>query len=377
MNELPHPLGPGDKLTGTWISNLLRAVRRMKPLQGPGISTRVTPDGTVISAAVAAPRAAAPLAPFTVRLHKTEDDPDGQWEIYLPPGCCNVGGPCEPLNPPASDTSGHEDDAPAWRSLGSISNWMSLVPEDSTEVDGIQEEQRRVVVEIHVKPSAKEYGVDQLDSPARRLVWASLRDDVETVRRRSYNSLNQASLTAIYKDTPGDIWACDVATITHVRRSTYTPGSQGVTEYTPSINVKQHRTTPVDAAVPQGTGVSNFDLVWYLAVEESTGPFSLALGVKAVYCIRQDAAAAGIVVTGDNMTDIISNVKDRAVQIYARVNVTDLTGGVGIIDVLKDPEGVSVSTPYVVWLPLYALMHNTVTADYRPQSLTNLQLFHA
>lgn len=377
MNELPHPLGPGDKLTGTWISNLLRAVRRMKPLQGPGISTRVTPDGTVISATATAHTRSQPLAPFTVRLHKTEDDTEGQWEIYLPAGCCNVGGPCDPLNPPASDTSGHEDDDPAWRALGNVKRWEALVPGDWTEVDGIQEEPRRVVVEIHVKPSAKEYGVDQLNSPARRLVWASFRDDVEAVRRRSYTTLNQYSLTAIYKDTPGDVWSCDVATIVHVRRTSYTPGSQGVTEHTPRITVKQHRTTPVDVAVPQGTGVSNFDLVWYLAVGEGTDKFSLALEVKAVYSIRQGASAAGIMVTGDTMTDVVSDVKDRAVQVYARVNVTDLTVGEGIIDVLKDPEGVSVSTPYVVWLPLYALMHNTVTADYRPQSLTNLQLFHA
>ena len=147
-----EPPYAGGKMRASWGASVARAVNaheeELQSLRQPGKwqSLRAGDD--------------APLAPFAVRLHKTEDDPDGQWEIYLPPGCCNVGGACEPLNPPASDTSGHEDDDPAWRSLGSISNWMSLVPEDSTEVDGIQEEQRRAVVEIHVKPSAKEYGVE-------------------------------------------------------------------------------------------------------------------------------------------------------------------------------------------------------------------------
>ena len=51
--------------------------------------------------------------------------------------------------------------------------------------------------------------------------------------------------------------------------------------------------------------------------------------------------------------------------------------GAGIVQVLKDPSGVSVSSPYVVWLHLYDIFLNTVTADHRAQSLVNLQLFHA
>ena len=57
--------------------------------------------------------------------------------------------------------------------------------------------------------------------------------------------------------------------------------------------------------------------------------------------------------------------------------ISGLCDARGIVNVLKDPEGVSISQTYVVWLPLYDMTHNTITADYRAQSLTNLQLFHA
>ena len=367
MNELPHPLGPGDKLTGTWISKLLRAVRRMKPLQGPGISTRVTPDGTVISAAVAAPRAAAPLAPFAVRLHKTENDSVGLWEIYLPTGCCNVGGACEPLNPPASETSGHEDDDPAWRSLGRINLGAFAsggASSDSNEIHAI--------VEVHVKPSVKVFGVDSLENTAvRRVIWASVRDQIldDYDRERP----NYWLVERHHRDKAGDVFEADVADITATNRLEDGEWSEW------SISISPRRTTPIDAAVPQGTGVSGFDLMWVLATEQRTGSLSsgLALVVKKLLCIRQLAAAAGISITGDTMTDVASNVSTSTVKIYARVNVTDLTGGVGIVEVLKDPEGVGISSPYVVWLPLYETMFNAVVSDYRPQSLTNLQLFHA
>lgn len=371
--KLPDPPNKGEPIRAEMFRQLIDYMRSITPVAGPNVKVSHKPGGTLIEVATGGKAVVAPnLAPFTVRLHKTDDDPDGLWEIYLPSGCCNVGGPCDPLNPPANDTTGHEDDDPAWRSLGTIERWEALVPEDWTEVDGIQETPRRVVVEIHVKPSAKEYGVDNINSPARRLVWASLRDDVEAVQMRSYANLNSYAQGQIYKDTPGDVWSCDVATILHVRRTRSTDGGYGYEELTPSITVKQHRTTPVDVAVPQGTGISNFDLVWCLAVVEGNGKFSLALEVKAVYCVRQLSAAAGITITGDTMTDVLN-----AAKIYARVNVTDLAAGTGIVNVLKDPEGVSISQPYVVWLPLYDMTHNTITADYRAQSLTNLQLFHA
>ena len=376
MNELPYPLGPGDKVTGTWINQLLRAIRRMKPLEGPGVSTRVTPDGTVISAAVAAvaaPRAAAPLAPFTVRLHKTEGDEDGQWEIYLPPGCCNVGGTCEPLNPPAGDTSGHEGDDPSWRSLGKIAfSWFEIASQ--TASGSGYDITHEAVVEIHAKPSAKVDGVDRIDNPARRLVWASVRDDVGL--EHAVGLTPQGYENRRYRDTPGDVFEADVARITARQYREIVNGAYQFGDW--AFSVTPLRASPIDVAVPQGTGVSGFDLVWVLAAKPPAAvsplhPGGLVLDVKNVLCVRQNVSAAGFTLTGDSMTDVLD-----AETVYARIGTSLLYGSPSnIVEVLKDPEGVNVPSPDVVWLHLYDLKHNTVTADHRPQSLVNLQLFHA
>lgn len=361
-SEIDTP-SAGDKMRASWGTSITRAVNahevELQSLRQPGKwqSLRVEDAET--------------LAPFAVRLHKTEDDPDGLWEIYLPPGCCNVGGACEPLNPPASGTTGHEGDDPAWRSLGKLDfGWMDA----GSGTDQIA----RGVVEIHVKTSAKEDGVDHADSPARRLVWACVRDG----NYHEYIIAHPAGSARFkYRDTAGDSFSCDVASITAKRHREIVDGvwQNGEWGYT----VAQLRTSPVDLALPAGTGVSGFDLVWVLAATEqsqasSLYPGGLKLEVKKLLCLRQAASAAGITITGDTMTDVCGAGSETVPgTVYARIDVTDLGDGAGIVQVLKDPSGVSVSSPYVVWLHLYDIFLNTVTADHRAQSLVNLQLFHA
>ena len=360
--EVTYPLVPGKAIgaqrgfasTFNWMRDFC-----LNLSGGPGVTVdRTDSDHPVIRL-----EESTGIAPFAVRLHKTESDQTGLWEIYLPDGCCNVGGACEPLNPPASDTSGHEDDDPAWRSLGRIDL-------DSFDYTG-SVPKAHAVVEVHVKPSVKVFGVDSLDNTiARRVIWASVRDQNmdDYWRERPNYWLSER----LHRDKPGDVFEADVAAITA------TLSSEGG-ERSVSISILPLRTTPIDAAVPQGTGVSGFDLVWVLATEQRAGALAsgLALVVKMLLCIRQTAAAAGISITGDTMTDVVSNVRSSAVKIYARIDVTDLTGGEQIVKVLKDPEDVYTSSPYVVWLPLYETMFNAVISDYRSQSLTNLQLFHA
>lgn len=356
MNELPYPLGPGDKVTGTWINQLLRAIRRMKPLEGPGVSTRVTPDGTVLSAAVTAPRATPHvLAPFTVRLHKTEDDQTGQWEIYLPPGCCNVGGTCEPMNTKANEKSGHEDDDASWYAVPGLADLIGETITIGTGNEARQATRKWGTVYVHVKPSAKVDGVDQLDAPARRLYVVCIIDEkiVELYAQRARFDLLRRYLAM---NTLGDIFSTTVAEVTIIEDGD-----------TASETIKQRRTTPIDLVPPAGTGVSGFDLVWVLELTRFG-----QLRVTKLLCVRQTAAAAGITITGDTMTDVVN-----AQTVYARIDATDMNNGSGIVQVLKDPEDVNISSPYVVWLPLYDLKDNNVTADHRAQSLVNLQLFHA
>lgn len=353
-NAVESPFFGGD-MRASWGASVARAVNaheeELQSLRQPGKwqSFRAGDD--------------APLAPFAVRLHKTEDDPDGQWEIYLPPGCCNVGGTCEPINRKASDKSGHDDDA----------SWYRFDFDQSMEYateDGDGNQTNRYIVSAHAKTSAKEYGVDEIDAPARRLLWIGV---VDYNRASGTGGEGSYPASVRYKDTPGDTWSCMVAEIRAVRNVAQgqagdgdLPEGDGASGESIKWSVVQHRTTPVDVALPQGAGVSGFDLVWNLAVIDGE------LEVKNLFCVRPAGSAAGITITGATMTDVIG-----ATNVYARINTTDLSYGTGIVDVLKDPQGVNESTPYVVWLLLYDLKHDTVTSDYRSQSLVNLQLFHA
>ena len=306
------------------------------------------------------------LAPYTVRLHKTENDTDGQWEIYLPPGCCNVGGTCEPINPKANATSGHEDDGGDWYAFKVPLNTSYFTTDDSVGSShewGPATYTNSFVVTAHVKPSAMLAGVDPGDAPARRLLWIGVRDQ----NRSNWGSSGGYPDSVRYKDTPGDTWACDVAVIFGSFEIDWSQHGASAASAEKRWSSVQYRTTPIDVAPPQGTGVSNFDLVWNLAIDNDG-----ELEVKNLFCVRQSAAAAGISLTGDTMTDVLG-----ASNVYARINTTDLSNGTGIVQVLKDPSGVTVPSPYVVWLPLYEITCNTVTADYRAQSLVNVQLFHA
>ena len=301
------------------------------------------------------------LAPFTVRLHKTEDDQTGQWEIYLPPGCCNVGGTCEPINAKAKDTTHHEDDGDDWYVLN-FDQTMEFATTES-ESDGPMEYTNSFIVSAHAKPSAKMYGVDAIDAPARRLLWIGVRD---VSRSTGDWSASQYPDSVRYKDVPGDAWSCDVAEIFGSYDIDWSQSGADPATAERRWRVVQRRSTPIDLALPAGVGVSGFDLVWNLAVTDGE------LEVKNLFCVRQVAAAAGIAITGDTMTDVLD-----ASTVYARIDCTDMRRGAGILEVLTDPQSVTDSEDFAVWLPLYSLKNNFVTEDHRATSLNNVQLFHA
>ena len=290
---------------------------------------------------------AALLAPFACRYHEVEDG-GAQWEIYIPDGCCNYGGSCAPVNPAASESGGgHEDDAAGWRVL--------YLDEDAgaTGTDNDGNSYREWRVEIHVKPSAKMWQVDDLNKPARRLVWACVVDilkDPATVTEEER-----------YANTPGDSWSCIVARVrvTDVEEDGETHKLRTVTHL---------RRTPVDVA-DYGETLAGFGLVWYLSVEND------ALQVNRVYCVRQQLALAGIAVTGDTMTDVTD-----AEQVFAKIDTSEgVVSGIGLVSVVADPDSGDTSTSgdFVTWLLLYVLVRNTVTGDYRENSTRNVQIYRA
>ena len=350
MNGLHEPPNRGEPIRAELIRQMLDYMRRITPVAGPNIKVSIGPGGAKIEGTPGGEVQAEALAPWTVRRHVTEGDAAGQWEIWLPPGCMSVGGDCTPLNKPASEKAGHEDDAADWYALdldetgGSPTRTATVENEDGEQVTVYI---RKFPIIAHAKTSAKVAGVDELDAPARRLLYVSARktppeDEQETA------------------DSGADFCGDEFSQL--VGEVTVTVGG-GKT----SRRIVSRCKTTISVA---GRERTNFDLVWYFEFDENE------LKLRKVYCVRQQASAAGISITGDTMTDILSNGGD-VVPIYARIDVTDLSNGGGIVQVLKDPQEVSSASPYVVWLHLYDLLDNSVVADYRYQSLTNLQLYHA
>ena len=292
---------------------------------GAGVAARVNECADAIDAlrgpgALRSDRAAAAaLAPFAVRLHRTEDDADGQWEIWLPPGCVSVGGDCAPLNRAASEKTGHADDRPGWYAL------------DLEEEDGTFD------IVARAKTSAKVHGVDELADPARRLLYVSADKAGEDPEAVWGDEFSQTVATVVIAAENGEVTARAV---------------------TPA------RTTPISVA---GRARTNFDLVWHFG-RDNDG----ALEVKKVYCLRQLMAVAGMSVTGDTMTEVTD-----AEEVYAWIDASNMVDGQGLVSVVADPANPTAGGDFVTRLPLYTLSGNAVVADYRDQSLKNVQLYRA
>ncbi len=339
MISPPRKMSSGERLTAANYNALLDYVRRITPLAGANVKVDYRLGGAIISGTPGGDVADRTAKPFAVRHHA------GQWEIYMPVGFVNVGGTCAPINPPAT-TGGnaHADDPDGWRVLYLDESAGTT----GTDSDG--NTYREWTVTIHAKTSAKMYGVDDLNAPARRLVWAGVTDSLKTS--------GQMTDAERYKDTPGDAFYCDVA---HIRVTTVSV--DGGTESVRTVT--QVRSTPVDVGdIPAPTG---FDLVWYLSVDDGE------LKVDNVYCIRQLAPLAGISVTGETMTDVAG-----AEWVYAKIETADMTNGNGIVDVVSDPgNDVYSSTDTVVWLALFRMKENTVVEDHRENSIKNVQVYRA
>lgn len=334
----PRRMAPGERLTAANYNALLDYVRRITPVQGANVNVDYRACGAVISGTPGGAAPVAAVAPFTVRHH------EGQWEIYLPEGCVNVGGTCAALNDAASGSgSDHQTDDAAWRILDIDES------EGETGTDSDGHSYSEWTVAVHAKTSAKVYGVDELEAPARRLFWAGATD--------SLKSTSQMSSAERHRGTAGDTFTSNVA---RVRVTTVDEG-----DYMRSVT--QLRDTPID--VGEASAPTGFDLVWYFSVSDG------AIVTRKVYCLRQMAAVAGFVLEGPEMTDVTD-----AEDVYARIDSSDMSDRTGILSVVKDPSGAdnpNTHNTLITWLPLYKLEANTVVADYRENSLKNVQLYRA
>ena len=356
-NWLPLPVPQGrDGVTGEWAARLTRRVNALRVLFGNGFRVLSRgPDGVRVECvAVAAERAAAPLAPWTVRHHTTEDDADGQWEIYLPSGCMSVGEPLQNLNKAASETSGHDGDGedvkpdpPAWR----------IFPVDENEGTPLTQKEgdatktyREFNVVAHAKTLARLNGVDAINKPAKRYLYVSAK------RALTAAELEQETEEDKAKDAWGDEFSqvvarIEVGTITKAGKTT------------PYRKITQIARAPISVAARPRCG---FDLEWVFGFKDNG-----FLEVKNVYCVRQLASAAGFTLRGPEMTE----VKDAQETIYAKILTNPLDPeSAGQVNVLKDPSNPK-RDDYNTWLRLYDISYNAVKGDYRAHSLVNIQIY--
>ena len=320
-------------------------------LRGPGALASLREGGT------------SRRAPFACRFHKTEDDETGKWEIWMPPGCVSVGGPCEAINAPMAGVSGHEDDADGW---GLICFWdnptywnqyapartyRKQVPDGSGGTTEVIVNSHAWSVVVHAKTAGKTWQADGPDAPARRLCYASARPLVLTPGRYT-----QAERDAMFWDATraGDEFAFEVGRITVAR---WVQAGELMERHA----YEHLRRIPLDLP---GRAPSNLDLEWYYAVDAATG----RLTCEKVYCRRIEQAAAGMTVRGPDYVDVTG----AEATIYARIDVNG--AGESVMDVVLDPDDVS-GGDLVTWLHLYDVKDNRVTADYRASSLVNVQVF--
>lgn len=342
--RLPEKPTRGQPIRAELLGQIIDYLRAITPMAGPNIRVSHTVGGSVIEGQPGGGGAAAGTAPWAIRFHRTEEDADGKWEIWLPYGCMACGATLNPINKPMSAVAGHADDKAGWY----------LLPVDEEEGSADESGTREFEVVAHAKTSAKMDGVDALDAPARRLLY------VEGHRQMTPEELAAATPAQLAEGKWGDEFSQVVATLTVT--VTQTGGEESSST---SRRISQLAAAPISVA---GHVRTSFDLVWYFSIDGETD----RLAVSKVYCLRQTASAAGFSLSGPEMTE----VTDAQESIYAKILTNPLNpeANAGTVEVVTDPQGMA-SDNYITWLWLYGMSENAVTADYRAQSLTNLQVY--
>lgn len=291
-----------------------------------------------------------------------------RWEIYLPPGCVSCGQSCDVLNKPMAELQGYEDDD-GWfllygTQVGSADR-PNVATTETVEIDGashsIVKDEYWWDVVVHAKTSAKVYGVDGLDAPARRMVYA------QAHRVWPADAMASVENQRRWMGYEGDEYSQVVGRITwHSTVDTTAQTASTSWAYEPYTRA---------AISVAGRVRSNFDLVWYFSVA-GTGQTPGLAAVEKVYAVRQAQAVAGLTVKGPTMTE----VTDAEEDIYALITTNPESTAAeleNVISVVCDPfsNGDPASNQFVTWLKLYDIAHNVVSADYRASSLVNVQTF--
>lgn len=350
----PQPPAKGQPIRAELIRQIIDCLRMFRPLDGQNIRTQTTPGGTIINGMPGGASAAYGTLPWTVRKHVTDDDDDGKWEIWLPPGCMAVGQTLTPINLAASEVSGHADDKPGWYLIKL--NESEGAAETSTTGSGdaaVTTVSRTWDIIAHAKTRAKAYGNDVVDTSFRRLLYVSARKHL-TPEESDNMTESQRAVWSV-KNAWGDEFSQIVATVTIGTRT------RGQGEAKSFRTIVQRVSSPISV---QGRAPAGFDLVWYFGVADDGG-----LSVERVLCVRTVAQAAGMALTGPEITE----VQGATNGIWAKI-VTNPLAHQNQVEVVADPTNTQ-GGDFLTWLRLYDMTSDAVSADYRTAALANLQVY--
>lgn len=337
----PRRLAPTEHVTARAYNALLDYARRTAPVAGANVSISYGMGGAAINGTPGGGAVDAGIRPFRVRYHELGEG-NGQWEIYLPPGCLSVGDVCKVLNRRADAATGHEDDGEDWYVFRLDE---SSAGDGSSSGDGTAEAERTFRVVVHGKPRAMRDGIDSLKSAAGPGVSVTAVPNAVTSGGDVREEPSDDEL-----GNWGDAFRQVVANVT------VTVGENGV-----SRSVRQIWSDPISVGTREDRP---FDLVWWFAAKDDGD-----LEVKNVYCVRQNASLAGtdMAIDPDAMTD----VKDAERAVYLHV-ITQSGANVG--EVLTDPTNTN-ATDEQTWVLLYLMKENCVVSDSRTTNLANIQYY--
>ena len=339
MTLPPRRLAPTEHVTARAYNALLDYARRTAPVAGANVSISYGMGGAAINGTPGGDAGDAGIRPFRVRYHERGEG-NGQWEIYLPPGCLSVGDACKALNRRADTAAGHEDDGEDWYAFR-----LDESSGEGTEGGGGMKAAFRVV--LHGKPRAMRDGIDSVNADA----GPGMSVTAEPVGDGAAGGGDGQP-----RPSRGDLGNWGDAFRQVVANVTVTRAGNGV-----SRSVRQVCRDPISVGTREDRP---FDLVWWFAAKDDGG-----LEVKHVYCVRQNASLAGTDMAIDQ--DAMTEVKDAAKAVYLHV-ITQSGANVG--EVVKDPTDTT-ATDEQTWVLLYLMQDNCVTSDSRISNLSNLQYY--
>lgn len=312
LTDIPIPVpARHSPISAKWAGDMTRAMNARRLVAGKGIRLLKSPSGTIVeSTAVgtaAANRAEAPR-PFACR-YATSDETGGYngWEIYLPPGCVNIGSAFSPLNPKARRKDGKtgqsKETEDGWHRLGLLggSDTANMAASGGIAMDTF-------TVEIHCKRFAALEGVDGFEDIPKAYLWAEMRSS------NLFNS-EDAPKDDFTADL-GDTFSAAVGRIT-VKEREATPGTAASS---PGDRYERthHNSASGCVYVSADRASEGFDLLFSFNV--AVNGDETQLGVSRVYMTNKAFNAAGVTFVGNRVDELDMDCAAAYVSIYLKID---------------------------------------------------------